>query len=294
MPAVLAEPPLPRASAPPAAWWALRAGIVVAVMVAVGVAPGGLEERARAAEAVEDPPLVVDGADADGSVSLEPGVQHVADGPAAWVLANGGEDALTFTLHVAEVEVGGDGALQVGEELADRSVGADEVHLAPGEAARLRLHPDPDAGTEVLAVVAVTVDADPPTRLWAVAQLGPPVGVTATFAEADGSDGATTVRIDSDQPTLVSLAARVTVWPGLVRDEVVRDAVYVPAGGREIDLHLGGAALGRVTVEVAVSGTDGPVSTTTWWWPLWLVATLATLLLALTAGLVLRAYRRRP
>ena len=256
---------------------------LVALAAMLGVAPAG---------ALPQPPLVVEGGARDGQVRLSPATQDVDGDRATWVLANGGDATLTFTLELHEVTTDGEGA-SLGAS-ADLALGAEEVTLAPGELARIPLVLPADASPRALALVATAVDADPATTLSGVALVGGGGAVTPSVASADAGDGTFTVDLDADGPTLVDLAVRATAWPGFVHTETQVEDVFVPAGGRELEVALGGAVAGRVTIEVAVGGTTpARASQAVWWWPPAALVVLAVVLLLIAAAVVLLVTRRR-
>ncbi len=241
--------------------------------------------------AVPQPPLVVDGHELDGQVSLSPATQ-VADGDrVTWVLANGGEGTLTFELAVHEIEATTAG-VEVGEP-AGVALGAEEVTLAPGELARIPLTLPPGTEPGALALVASTVEADPPTTLSGVVLVGGGGEVIPTVAGTDASGGVLTVRLDADGPALVDVALRATAWPGFVHTTEVVEGLYVPAGGRDLAVSLDGAVAGRLTVEVAVGGDPGARATeTVWWWPREVVVVAIVVVLVLAgAGVLWRRAR---
>ena len=243
------------------------------------------------AAAVPQAPLVVDGHPLDGQVRLSPATQVAEDGQADWLLANGGEGTLTFALTVHEVEATAAG-VEVGDP-AGVALGADEVTLAPGEVARIPLSLPAEAEPGALALVATTVDAEPPTTLSGVVLVGGGGEVVPTVVGADAGSGTLTVRLDADGPALVDVALRATAWPGLVHTSEVVEGLYVPAGGRDLDMSLDGAVAGRVTVEVAVGGDPGGRDArAVWWWP---PVVLVPLLVVLVAGVAAGAlwWRRR-
>ena len=241
---------------------------------------------------VPEPPLVVDGHELDGQVRLSPTTQVAEDGRATWVLANGGDGTLTFELAVHEVEATTAG-VEVGEA-AGVALGAGEVVLAPGEVARIPLAVPADTAPGALALVATTVEAEPPTTLSGVVLVGGGGEVTPTVTGADAGDGVLTVRLDADGPALVDVALRATAWPGLVRTTEEVEGLYVPAGGRDLEVSLDGVVAGRVTVDVAVSGDPGArTSEAVWWWPPVVVVALLLGLLLTVAAVVLWRRRRR-
>ncbi len=229
---------------------------------------------------------MVDGHELDGQVSLSPATQVAEGDRVTWVLANGGEGTLTFELAVHEVEATGAG-VEVGGP-AGVALGADEVTLAPGELARIPLTLPSEAEPGALALVATSVEADPPTTLSGVVLVGGGGEVTPTVAGADAGDGILTVRLDADGPALVDVALRATAWPGFVHTSEVVEGLYVPAGGRDLDVSLDGVVAGRVTVEVAVGGDPGARATeTVWWWPREVVVVAIVAVVVLAGAVVL-------
>lgn len=265
---------------------ARRAGgvlLVLLVLVLVGSAP---------VTAMPRPPLVVEGDVPEGRVELSPATQATSGGGhVAWVLANGGADTLTFGLEVHEVDATVDGA-EIGAP-AGLPLGVDTVTLAPGELARIPLVLPDVTEPRALALVASSQDADPPTTLSGVVLVGGGGPVAPRVVAADAGAGTFTVRLDADGPTLVDVALRATAWPGVVHADELVEGLYVPAGGRELDVALDGAVAGRVTIEVAVGGGTGTrVTSTVWWWPP-LVVGVGLLVVLAVVGAVAVLWRRR-
>lgn len=244
-----------------------------------------------AAEVIPEPPLVVEGAATDGQVHLTPATQTVDGGRVVWVLANGGEGTLTFDLAMHEVDTTTTD-VAIGAR-TDLRLGRQTLTLAPGEVARVPLVLDDEDEPRALALVARTVDAEPETTVAGVALVGGGGTVDSQVVEADAGAGTFTVRLDAQGPTLVDLALRATAWPGLLRTQQVVDGVLVPAGGRDLEVELDGPLVGRVTLDVAVSG-DPPARTSTavWWWPTSTLVVVAVVLLLVTVAAVVWVRRR--
>lgn len=263
------------------------AAVAVVGMVGTGAAAAGAD-----AAVVPEPPLVVDGHELDGQVRLSPATQAADGDRVHWVLANGGEGTLTFELAVHDVEATTAG-VDIGEP-AGLALGADEVTLAPGELARIPLALPAETEPGALALVATTVDAEPATTLSGVVLVGGGGEVTPRLVGADAGAGTLTIQFDADGPALVDVALRATAWPGVVRTDELVEGLYVPAGGRDLEVSLGGVVAGRVTVDVAVSGEAGASATeTVWWWPPeLLVALVVVLLVGIATVVYLRRTRR--
>lgn len=265
---------------------ARAAGLVVVVALAAGPA------RATMARAVPQPPLVERSGADDGQVRLTPATQAAVAGHATWTLANGGADRLTFDLAVHEVEARDDG-VAIGAP-ASVPLASDVLTLAPGEAARIPVEV-PDPGTpRALALVARTVDTEPPTTVSGVLLVGGGGPVTPSVVATDVGAGTLTVRLAATGPALVDVALRATAWPGVARAEQVVEGVLVPAGGRDLVVALGGGLVGSIAVDVVVGGAAPTrASTRVWWWPTWLLAVVATALVVATAATILVVRRRR-
>src|SRR5690606_29121569 len=87
-------------------------------------------------------------------------------------------------------------------------------------------------------------------------------------------------------------------WPGTPRSAATVEGVYVPAGGRDLEVDVSGVLAGRVTFEVAVGEGDGDgdgerTSTSVWWWPPWTLAGLALVVVLVVVGVLLRRRRAR-
>ena len=272
---------LPRPAGRPAPRRLLAA--VLGVMLVTGPVPGVAQ--------VPEPPLVVDVDDRDGQVHLSPATQTVPDGHATWVLTNGGEDRLTFDLAVHAVDTTPEG-VEIGDRL-DIPLGLDSLALGPSEAARIPLQVG-DQAPAALALVATTEGAEPATTVAALALVGDGDSVAPDVGDADASRGVFSVRLDADDPALVDVALRASAWFGAVQASQVVEGVYVPAGGRDLEVSVDGPLLGRVTVDVVVAGAETTrASSTVWWWPArLLLAVLGLVLLAAVAVVVLRRRRR--
>lgn len=260
-------------------------------LAAVAVVASMLAATAPAI-AVPRPPLVTDGHPLDGQVQLSPATQATRDDHVTWVLANGGEGTLTFDLAVHEVDATTAG-VEIGA-LADLALGVDRLTLAPGEAARVPLSLPGSGAPRALALVASTTGAEPPTTLSGVVLVDGGGPVAPRVAEVDADDGTFTVRLAADGPTLVDVALRATAWPGWVHTDELVESLYVPAGGRDLEVSLTGAVAGRVTIEVAIGGgTRTRVTETVWWWPPRLVGGVVLGLVLLVGALAAWSVRRR-
>lgn len=258
--------------------------LVAALAVLTGGGPVG---------AAPEPPLVVEAEGGDGTIRVEPATQQV-DGPrVAWHLHNGGDATLTFTLALHEVEASSEGAT-IGEALGSPGLVADRITLAPHERARVPVHLADD-GPRALALVATTVDATPETTVSGIALVGGEGAVRAEVVEADAAAGRFTLALDSSTPALVDVAIRATAWPGRPTTTHRLEGVLVPAGGREVPVRLDGPIVGRVTLEAAVTSGDQVERTIreVWWWPRWLLAAIAGLLVLVAAGIAVVVHRRR-
>jgi hypothetical protein len=266
---------------------ARRWPLAIAAWVALGAVGGGTPAHAAP---VPEPPLVVDAGATDGRLRVDPPTQVVAEDRATWVLTNGGAGPLALELAVHEVD-----ATDRGVEVGDRlpvPLDADRLALEAGEAARVVVPLGEVTAPRALALVARTVDADPPTTVSGVALLGGGT-VTPRVVGTDAAAGTLRLSLAADGPTLVDVAVRATAWPGAPRTEQVVEGVLVPADGRDLEVALAGPVAGRVTVEVAVAGpTPRRTRTAVWWWPRPVVATIAGVLL-LVALLAALAVRRR-
>lgn len=257
--------------------------LVVALLTAVTAGPLLAD--------VPEPPLVVDAEATDGRVHLSPTTQTVTGGRATWVLTNGGTDTLTFELGVHAVEATDD-AVEVGDPV-DVPLALGTVTVGPSEAARIPVPLGEDA-PDAIALVATSVDAEPETRLAALALRGGGDRVEAHVRAADASRREVRVRLDAAAPALVDVALRASAWPGLVRASEVVEGVYVPAGGRDLVVTLDGPLVGRLTVDVAVGGTEPTrARAAVWWWPRPVVVGLLAVLVAAVVALGLVARRRR-
>lgn len=271
---------------------ARAAAVAVMVVVATVLFAAGSTATAQAPSTVPEPVLVVEAGATDGQVSLMPATQSVSHQRLTWVLRNGGEEALAFDLAIHDVVATG-GAVEVGAERVDLPLAQATVRLAGGEAARIPLLLPDATSPDAIALVARSVDADPETTVSGIALLGGAGGnVTARLARTDVGTGTFTVRLDSDFPTLVDVAVRASAWPGLMSTEDVIEGVFVPAGGRDLDVSLDGAMAGRLQLDVAVSG-DTPVraSADVWWWPAEVVVALLAIVLLIVVAIT--GLRRR-
>lgn len=261
----------PGAHGPGAArWWRVPAATATAAAVLLaGPHPLAMAE-------VPEPPLVVDVDAADGRVRLSPAIQEMTEDGATWLLTNGGTGTLTFELGVHGVEATED-AVEVGEPL-DVSLGLHTVTLGPSEAARIPVPLAADA-PDAVALVASTVDAEPETRLAALALRAGGGSVEPSVRAADATRGEVRLRLRATGPAMVDVALRASAWPGLVQASAVVEGVYVPAGGRDLVVRLDGPLAGRLTVDVAVAGAaPSHARAELWWWP-------RTVVLGLLAGL---------
>lgn len=240
--------------------------------------------------AVPEPPLVVDAGATDGQVRLDPPAQAVEGESVSWLLTNGGRSALTFALTVHALEQDAAGDVQVGEEVDAPGLERTRVRLDAGEAVRIPLRVEADP-PRALALVATSVDADPETAVSGIVLLGGGGPVVPTVTSTDPADGTFVVRLESQGPTLVDVALRAVAWPGSPGSTTTVEGVYVPAGGRDLEVEVDGLLAGRVTIDVAVGDGDGErTRTTAWWWPPWTLLVLAGLVaLVVAAG----AWRRR-
>lgn len=238
------------------------------------------------AEVVE-PPLVVDAGATDGQVRLEPPAQSSDGGTVTWVLTNGGEAALTFSLAIHALGDDG-GAVSIGEEVEPSGLSRSRVRLGPGEAARIPLRVEADP-PRALALVATSVDADPETTVSGIVLVGGGGPVVPTVTSTDPASGSFVVRLESPGPTLVDVALRAMAWPGAPRSTATVEGVYVPAGGRDLEVEVDGVLAGRVTLDVVVGDSDGErTRTAVWWWPPWTLLVLALLAVLVVAVVVLR------
>lgn len=261
----------------------------LALAAVLGMALALLAATTSTAE-VPEPPLVVDSDADDGQVRLAPATQTVTEDRVAWVLTNGGTDTLTFRLTVHAVETVG-GGVEIGDPL-DLPLALDTLTLGPSDAARIPLHLRADA-PDAVALVAETIDAEPVTRVAGLALVGGGDRVQAQVGDTDVSRGVFTVRLDADGPALVDVAVRATAWPGVASADEVVEGVFVPAGGRDLDVALDGPLLGRLTVDVVVVGAGtARTAATVWWWPPVTVAIVIAVLLALAVVVVLLRRRR--
>lgn len=265
--------------------------LVAAVLVTAVLGPVAAAGARAAASAPPEPVLVVPGGETDGQLAVRPPTQ-VSDhrGRLTWTVTNGGAATVTITLAIHEV-VSRAGQVEVGERHGDLALRDDRVVLAPGEVARVRVPVPDEVGPETVALVAQTADGD--ARVTGLALIGSGGTVRATVADADAHAGTVTIRLRAPGPALVDVAVRAVVWPGLVRDEQVVTDVLVPVGGRDVPVTVGGPVAGCVTIEVAVSGDGARATRTVWWWPRWVPAGIATVLVAVTALGVVAARRRR-
>lgn len=266
----------------------LAASLVGLVATGVLVLPA----TPPAIAAADDPPepiLVVPGADTDGRIRVRPASQVAEPGGAlAWLLANGGSTSTDLEVGLHEV-VARDGRVTVGDEHEELTLLDDTVTLAPGEIARVRLPVPRDATSGTVALVATDSTTD--VEVTALAVVGSSARVQP-HVRRDGASETLTVRLDASAPALVDVAVRATAWPGLVGDEHVFTDVLVPAGGRDVPLALPAPLVGRLTVDVAVSGAEPTrTSVSVWWWPRELVAGIAVLLVVVTAALAWRVRR---
>lgn len=290
------DPPRSRALPRSPARTSRRAGVLAlaASVALVGLRPGAAPPAARAE--VPEPPLVVGDAATDGQVRITPATQTVSGPRVTWLVTNGGDRPLTFQVAIHTVDATTT-AVEVGEP-ADLALATDTLHLGAGEAARVPLRLDPTSTPRALALVARTGDADPATTVVGLALVGGSDTVAPRVVGGDAGSGTITLRLDAEGPALVDLAVRATAWPGLLHAEEVLEGILVPAEGREVDVVLGGPVAGRVTVEVAVGGSEPRrARAVVWWWPrsLWGATALVLLVLAATGTAVrLRRARRDP
>ncbi len=248
---------------------------------------------AAATAEVPEPPLVLDADATDGQVRLDPPTQSVDGGRVTWVLTNGGTDRLEFDLVLHEVTDEGPDGVRVGEPVTADALARPMLRLGPGEAARIPVTVEPTP-PRALALVATTVDAEPETSVSGIVLVGGGGQVRPDVTGTDPDDGSFTVRLDADGPTLVDVALRATAWPGTPSSATVVEGVYVPAGGREIDVEVAGLLAGRVTIDVATGDDTAQQSrTTVWWWPVWALVALAVVLGLVVVAVVLLLRRRR-
>lgn len=271
--------------------------VLVAAVTLVGGGTGGEVPTARAAAATPpEPVLVVPGDATDGQVRVRPAAQAPDDGRLTWTVANGGEVPVALTLAVHEVRAQ-DGEVEVGRVHDRLAVPSRAVDLDAGEVARVRVPVPPDLAPGTVALVAAGVDAD--VEVVGLALVGPAAGRDGATAGVEprvqpGPEaGAITVRLASDVPALVDVAVRASAWPGLVHDEQVLADVLVPVGGRDVPVAVSGPVVGRVTVDVAVSGQQaGRTSAALWWWPRELLVAVAVALV-MVAGVAVALVARR-